>query len=655
MSECVKVAVRCRPLSQKEKDKSEQQIVQVDNKYSEISISNPSKPGEAKRFTFDFTYSPNCSQKDLYDQCAFDLVESVIQGYNGTIFAYGQTGTGKTHTMIGLKTEEDKGIIPRTFEHIFKIIQSTENTDFLVSCSMLEIYNEEIRDLLSSNTKKKLKLGEKQGEGFFAKDLSLIDMHSSAECLKMLNMGSSKRTTIDTNMNDTSSRSHCIFTLVIETSRYCEDGRKDIRRGKLNLVDLAGSERQKKTGATGQTLIEGTNINLSLIYLGKVISSLVNGEKHIPYRDSNLTKLLQDSLGGNTKTIMIANIGPAQSNFDESMSTLRYANQAKNIKCKPKINQDPKDAKLREIQDEISKLKETLALLMKRDGNIDLSKLNNLGIKEMTEEINNRLKDEYAKEKEKYNKKLNDIYESKKITEKERETLLIKHKEEEQKLENQRKEKEDIFKKMKKMEEKVLKRDQDKKEFEKIRLEIEKKRELNEKRKKQKEIIEKETKEAEVEKFNLQKKYITQQEELSEKEEICRKLKARQAIIRDEYNELKESYEAQINSLKEELNKFKEQNKINETIISAYFREEEIKIIEDYLVYDERNDAYDFKFSKEMMEFSEDIKNNFNEIEKNKMLCDTNFNTLSVDNDLNVLFDTDNFIKDKVNIKFDYN
>ena len=236
-----------------------------------------------------------------------------------------------------------------------------------VRASFLEIYNEDIRDLLSKNPSNRLELKENIETGVYVRDLTSFVVKGESEIRNVLMVGKKNRTVGATLMNQDSSRSHSIFTITIEVCEHAgpDDAAQDnakVRMGKLNLVDLAGSERQAKTGATGERLKEATKINLSLSALGNVISSLVDGRSgHIPYRDSKLTRLLQDSLGGNTKTVMVANIGPADYNFDETLSTLRYANRAKNIKNKPRINEDPKDAMLREFQDEIKRLKQMLA------------------------------------------------------------------------------------------------------------------------------------------------------------------------------------------------------------------------------------------------------------------------------------------------------
>lgn len=252
----------------------------------------------------------------------------------------------------------------RAFEHIFEAITTTEDTKFLVHVSYLEIYNEEIRDLLGNDCRKKLELKESPEKGVFVAGLSHHPVHDVRQCEKLMEQGWKNRSVGATLMNTDSSRSHAIFSVHLERMETDMSPTSDttIKKGKLNLVDLAGSERQAKTGASGDRLKEATKINLSLSALGNVISALVDGKcKHIPYRDSKLTRLLQDSLGGNTKTLMIACLSPADCNYDETLSTLRYANRAKNIQNKPRINEDPKDALLREYQEEIQRLKQLLS------------------------------------------------------------------------------------------------------------------------------------------------------------------------------------------------------------------------------------------------------------------------------------------------------
>lgn len=275
------------------------------------------------------------------------------------------------HPGIILTSEQiaQRGLISRSFDHIFEAMSVTTGVRYLPLVSYLEIYNENVRDLLNPTiATSSLILKEQPNEGVVVQNLSTHAVHSAEECEQLLTIGTKNRMVGATLMNAGSSRSHSIFVINLEqitTSNGSTNPVEDvatIKRGKLNLVDLAGSERQGKTGATGERLKEATKINLSLSALGNVISALVDGKsKHIPYRDSKLTRLLQDSLGGNTKTIMIACISPAEFNYDETLSTLRYASRAKNISNKPVINEDPKDAMLREYQAEILNLKAQLA------------------------------------------------------------------------------------------------------------------------------------------------------------------------------------------------------------------------------------------------------------------------------------------------------
>ncbi|XP_064445899.1 kinesin-like protein KIF17 isoform X3 [Mirounga angustirostris] len=366
-SESVKVVVRCRPMNQRERELNCQPVVTVDSARGQCFIQNPGAASEPpKQFTFDGAYYMDHFTEQIYNEIAYPLVEGVTEGYNGTIFAYGQTGSGKSFTMQGLPDpSSQRGIIPRAFEHVFESVQCAENTKFLVRASYLEIYNEDVRDLLGADTKQKLELKEHPEKGVYVKGLSMHTVHNVAQCEHIMETGWKNRSVGYTLMNKDSSRSHSIFTISIEIYAVDERGKDHLCAGKLNLVDLAGSERQSKTGATGERLREATKINLSLSALGNVISALVDGRcKHIPYRDSKLTRLLQDSLGGNTKTLMVACLSPADNNYDETLSTLRYANRAKNIKNKPCINEDPKDALLREYQEEIKKLKAILAQQM---------------------------------------------------------------------------------------------------------------------------------------------------------------------------------------------------------------------------------------------------------------------------------------------------
>ncbi|XP_058459454.1 kinesin-like protein Klp68D [Malaya genurostris] len=365
-NECVQVVVRCRPLSNKEQAGNFQKVVDVFSSRGVIEILNCNETSREnkKMFTYDAVYDWSSTQQQLYDEVIRPLVYSVLEGFNGCVFAYGQTGTGKTHTMEGIRNDLDqKGIIPRAFEQIWAHINRSQNMNFLVAVSYLEIYMEELRDLLKPNTSSPLELREREGS-IVVPNLHSVLCKSVEDMLNVMHMGNKNRTVGFTNMNEHSSRSHAIFLIKIE---MCEVGSTLVKVGKLNLIDLAGSERQSKTGATADRLKEASKINRALSSLGNVISALAEKSPHIPYRDSKLTRLLQDSLGGNSKTIMIANIGPSEYNYNETLTTLRYAHRAKTIENKPVMNEDPQDTKLREYQEEIARLRQLITERQKRE------------------------------------------------------------------------------------------------------------------------------------------------------------------------------------------------------------------------------------------------------------------------------------------------
>ncbi|KAJ8950766.1 hypothetical protein NQ318_011259 [Aromia moschata] len=430
MAENVKVIVRCRPMNRKEIELNCKCAVKIQNCVVETWDPNEG-PSFPKQFTFDSTYDQDSNTEIIYNEICYPLVESVLEGYNATIFVYGQTGCGKSYTMEGTKTDNgrEKGVISRAFEHIFEAISVTSGVKYLALVSYLEIYNEQIRDLLLPTDKlattSNLNLKETPNEGVTVPGLTSHPVHNAAECENFLNTGSKNRMIGATLMNQNSSRSHSIFTISIEQISNMNND-ESIRKGKLNLVDLAGSERQAKTGAIGDRLKEATKINLSLSALGNVISALVDGKaKHIPYRDSKLTRLLQDSLGGNTKTLMIACISPSSRDYIETLSTLRYANRAKNIHNKPKVNEDPKDAILRQYQEEIERLK--ILLENKHSNNLKIEDLTDTPEEEINKNVTShnpdldarrdRLLLEYQEEM----RKLKSLHESEKN---EKETVL---------------------------------------------------------------------------------------------------------------------------------------------------------------------------------------------------------------------------------------
>lgn len=385
----VKVAVRVRPLNRREKDLEAKFIIQMEK--SKTTITNLKIPeggsGDSgrertKTFTYDFSFysadtkSPDyVSQEMVFKTLGTDVVKSAFEGYNACVFAYGQTGSGKSYTMMG--NAGDSGLIPRICEGLFSRISETTRWDeasFRTEVSYLEIYNERVRDLLRRKSSKtfNLRVREHPKEGPYVEDLSKHLVQNYGDVEELMEAGNINRTTAATGMNDVSSRSHAIFTIKFTQAKFdsempCETV------SKIHLVDLAGSERADATGATGVRLKEGGNINKSLVTLGNVISALADlsqdaanpsvkkKQVFVPYRDSVLTWLLKDSLGGNSKTIMIATISPADVNYGETLSTLRYANRAKNIINKPTINEDANVKLIRELRAEIARLKTLLA------------------------------------------------------------------------------------------------------------------------------------------------------------------------------------------------------------------------------------------------------------------------------------------------------
>ncbi|XP_008282437.1 kinesin-like protein KIF15 [Stegastes partitus] len=377
-SDSIKVFVRVRPLTQgtgltTDGDQSLCLTVTSPN-----TIRLLSKP-EPRTFTYDHVADMDTSQDSVFSSVAKNIVESCMNGYNGTIFAYGQTGSGKTFTMLGPSeldnfTDELRGVIPRSFEYLFFLInreaeRSGQSKSFLCKCSFIEIYNEQIYDLLDTASAS-LFLRENIKKGVFVEGAVEKFVNSAAEAYQVLSMGWRNRRVASTSMNRESSRSHAVFTMTLESKESTNDV-VNIRMSQLNLVDLAGSERQKDTHTEGSRLKEASSINRSLMCLGQVIMALVdvsNGKnRHICYRDSKLTFLLRDSLGGNAKTYIIANVHPGSKCFGETLSTLQFAQRAKLIKNKAVINEDTQ-GNVRQLQAEVKKLKEQLAQALTAQG-----------------------------------------------------------------------------------------------------------------------------------------------------------------------------------------------------------------------------------------------------------------------------------------------
>ena len=411
-----KVVIRVRPPLPRELngEVAFQNIVAVDEREQQITVSENlhavldqngnvlanTGPYSTHSFVFDHVYDENSSQEKVYETTARTVVDSALQGYNATIFAYGQTGTGKTYTMEGFNQEgsvEARGIIPRAIEQIFGHIQrnASARMRFLVRASYLQIYNEQISDLLKPD-RNNLTIREDKRRGVFVDGLSEWVVRSPAEIYGLMERGGNVRATGETKMNEVSSRSHAVFIVIAEQSmtvyvdekgremspedfqkfmhtrgvrrendmsRLEEFVRQSFKVGKLNLVDLAGSERVRLSGATGQRLEESKQINRSLASLGNVISALTDtkNRQHIPYRDSKLTRMLEDSLGGNCKTTMMAMISPALESMTESLSTLKFANRAKNIKNEARVNEDlDQKSLLRKYERELRRLRAEL-------------------------------------------------------------------------------------------------------------------------------------------------------------------------------------------------------------------------------------------------------------------------------------------------------
>ena len=392
----VEVAVRIRPLLARERDGSEC-VEKVDGE-PQIVVDG------RRSFTYDFAFEPSSEQEEVYEQCVAPLVGAWFEGYNATVLAYGQTGSGKTYTMGSAATsiylEAERGIIPRVISRVFAMIdeRSSEGGEdgdetgagagvtFEVSVTFIEIYGEDVRDLLTENQScNAVTVRELDGELVLVGATQLV-VKSGEEMMDALERGSQMRVTASTHMNDTSSRSHAIFSISLSSTRVsdgdaveaevtgCTAGVKkggsedtEFRSSKFHFVDLAGSERAKRTGASGVRMREGININKGLLALGNVISSLGDEKKraagaHVPYRDSKLTRILQDSLGGNSRTLMVACVSPADDSMEETLNALKYANRARNIKNKPVINRDPRSLQLAALRLRISQLSADLAL-----------------------------------------------------------------------------------------------------------------------------------------------------------------------------------------------------------------------------------------------------------------------------------------------------
>lgn len=597
-SDNVRVAIRCRPLSDKEKGSSCQMAVKINRLRGEVTIGHQRGRGSSnvaeKTFTFDLVFDMDAAQTEVYNETARPIVESVLEGYNGTIFAYGQTGTGKTFTMVGVPgVSELSGIIPNSFAHIFGHIAKCEGeVKFLVRVSYLQIYNEDVCDLLGKNPTTKLEVKERPDVGVYVKGLSSFIVKSPSEMEKLMAKGNKSRAVGATDMNEFSSRSHTIFSITLERSEIGLDKKQHLRMGKLHLVDLAGSERQSKTGATGDRFQEAVKINLSLSTLGNVISALVDGKStHIPYRNSKLTRLLQDSLGGNSKTVMIANVGPADYNADESLNTLRYANRAKNIKNRAVINEDPKDAMLREFQKEIESLRAKLAEENRESGS-----------EESGEEViedgkrvkRKRQKSGYlspralAAQKAKIEADRKALLEKKDLAEEERNQVARELEQREEELKRAQEEQKEMEQKLNDLQSKVIvggvnlleKAEEQEKLLEESKVKLEKRRQKEDEMRKQ-------LQKTEEEHALLEEKYASLQEEATGKTKKLKEVWKQFQASKDEIAELRTEFQAENEDLMDSIRQLSKEIQYKLLIINQYIPAEYQELIESQAVWHE--------------------------------------------------------------------
>ncbi|KAM6353837.1 chromosome-associated kinesin KIF4A isoform 2-T2 [Alca torda] len=369
----VRVALRCRPLVPKEISEGCQMCLSFVPGEPQVVVGND------KSFTYDYVFDPSVEQEEVFNTAVAPLIRGIFKGYNATVLAYGQTGSGKTYSMGGTYTasqehEPNVGVIPRVIKLLFKEKEQRQDWEFVLKVSYLEIYNEDILDLLcpSRERSSQISIREDPKEGIKIVGLTERNVTCAQDTVSCLEQGNNSRTVASTAMNSQSSRSHAIFTICIDQKK--KNDKNSSFHSKLHLVDLAGSERQKKTKAEGDRLKEGININRGLLCLGNVISALGDENKKggfVPYRDSKLTRLLQDSLGGNSHTLMIACVSPADSNLEETLNTLRYADRARKIKNKPIVNIDPQAAELHNLKQQVQQLQ--VLLLQAHGGTLPVS------------------------------------------------------------------------------------------------------------------------------------------------------------------------------------------------------------------------------------------------------------------------------------------
>lgn len=392
----VKVVVRVRPFNDKEQNENCRKVVQVvdnhmlifDPKEQGILLFGSQRPrhrdlnkkaNKDLKFVFDNVFGEDSTQVDIFENTTKGVLDGVLNGFNCTVFAYGATGAGKTHTMLGCG--EDPGVMYRTMNELFRRMDEVkEEKVFEIAFSYLEVYNEQIRDLLANVGP--LALREDSSKGVVVQGLTLHQPKSAEHILEALDYGNRNRTQHPTDMNATSSRSHAVFQIYLRQQDKSASLNPNVRVAKMSLIDLAGSERASATNARGARQREGANINRSLLALGNVINALANPKNkntHIPYRDSKLTRLLKDSLGGNCQTVMIANVSPSSRSYDDTHNTLKYANRAKEIKSSLKSNVVSLDSHIGQYAVICERQRQEILLLKKKIKEYEDGKINPLG------------------------------------------------------------------------------------------------------------------------------------------------------------------------------------------------------------------------------------------------------------------------------------
>ncbi|KGL72551.1 Kinesin-like KIF3A, partial [Tinamus guttatus] len=611
----VKVVVRCRPLNEREKATGYKMAVNVDEMRGTITVHKTDSSNEPpKTFTFDTVFGPESKQLDVYNLTARPIIDSVLEGYNGTIFAYGQTGTGKTFTMEGVRAvPELRGIIPNSFAHIFGHIAKAEgDTRFLVRVSYLEIYNEEVRDLLGKDQTQRLEVKERPDVGVYIKDLSAYVVNNADDMDRIMTLGHKNRSVGATNMNEHSSRSHAIFTITIECSEKGVDGNMHVRMGKLHLVDLAGSERQAKTGATGQRLKEATKINLPSPCQHRGSSCALTGKRNL----RGLSKIICSGFCHSWCLILssapsfgvgqCANIGPADYNYDETISTLRYANRAKNIKNKARINEDPKDALLRQFQKEIEELKKKL-----EEGE-EISGSETSDSEEEDDDDDGEIGEDGEKRKKRRGKAIafpgkkkvspDKMVEMQAKIEEERkalETKLDMEEEERNKaraeLEKREKdllkaqqEHQSLLEKLSALEKKVIvggvdllaKAEEQEKLLEESNMELEERR-------KRAEQLRKELEEKEQERLDIEEKYTSLQEEAQGKTKKLKKVWTMLMAAKSEMADLQQEHQREIEGLLENIRQLSRELRLQMLIIDNFIPQDYQEMIENYVHWNE--------------------------------------------------------------------